>query len=121
MHFHINQLNASGRLSYQSSQLSAYPFQFDISALGEVSVKDVKGLIYGSRISSAGRPEGELMVRWWVARQGEVDIHDPVPAMYPLTLKLRIRDADGIEFNPARQHPVLCDHDKMVAMLKAEG
>jgi hypothetical protein len=83
--------------------LSHYPFQFDISGLGDIADEDIRGIVYGFKIGSVGRPESPLMVRWWVVKRGQLDFRDPAPTRYPLTLKLRIWDSEGVEFNPDRQ------------------
>jgi len=99
------QIGCSGSLQkfVSAVTLETYPFQFDISDLGDVSAEAVRGVIYGSRITSDGKPESPVMVRWWVAKKDEPDPKDSIPPQYPLTLKLRVFDSDGTEFNPARE------------------
>lgn len=97
-----------------AATLQTYPFQFDISDLGDVSKEAVRGIIYGSRVTSGGRPEGPVMIRWWIAKKDEPDPKDSIPPQYPLTLKLRVYDPDGTEFNPAREKAMLIQRSRVL-------
>ena len=104
MRVQIHNIESQGSVAAEDTplQLSNYPFQFDISDLGDIAETDVRAVVYGFKIGSVGQPENPLMIRWWVVKQGEADSNDPTPSRYPLTLKLRVWDSEGVEFNPDR-------------------
>lgn len=67
---------------------ATYPFEFDISGLGNVQESDVMVVASGSKLSSIGEPEMPLMIRW--------DVNDS-----PLTVKFRVWDSYGEQYSPA--------------------
>ena len=65
-----------------------YPFEFDISELGDTPSSDVMIVAYGSKLLSTGDPETPLMFKW--------EITDS-----PLTVAFRVWDSDGEQYSPA--------------------
>jgi len=67
---------------------ATYPFEFDISELGNVEASDVMVVASGSKLTGAGEPETPLMIKW--------DVNDS-----PLTVEFRVWDSYGVEYSPA--------------------
>ena len=66
----------------------AYPFLFDISAIGNVQPEDVLVVVSGFKTSAAGTPRGSIFIRWEVTN-----------SPYTLTLSLRVFDGlTGVEY-----------------------
>jgi hypothetical protein len=78
----------TGVLSETYGNIPSYPFEFDISALGDVPPSSVTVVASGFKATSSGRPESPLMIDWEVTE---------TPT---LTLRLHVWDADGIEYFP---------------------
>ena len=67
MRVQIHNIESQGSVAAEDTplQLSNYPFQFDISDLGDIAETDVRAVVYGFKIGSVGQPENPLMIRWW--------------------------------------------------------
>jgi len=115
LQFQINRIGSSHRFETASLPLPAYPFQFDLSEIGDVSAEDIRGIVYGFRVTPDGRTDCPLMVRWWIVSQKQTDPKDPLRPRYPLTLKLRIWDPGGVEFNPKQQRASLFERNVILA------
>ena len=118
--FQIRSIGSSHLSADIAVPLTVYPFQFDISDLGNIPETHVKGIVYGSRILSNSRPGTPLQLRWWVVRQNLTDAGNPSAARYPLTLKLRVFDADGNEFNQRYQQAALLKKDSVFKISKVD-
>lgn len=66
----------------------SYPFEFDISALGDVDPAGVNVLVNSFKCSLIGSPEEPVMVRWAVVNN-------------PLRIQLWVWDSSGAEYDPA--------------------
>ncbi|MEW6673108.1 MAG: hypothetical protein AB1427_15495 [Thermodesulfobacteriota bacterium] len=115
LRFQINRIGASDRIAPGGLPLETYPFQFDLSEIGGASADDITGIVYGYRITPDGRTDSPLMVRWWIVIKDQIDLRDPAPPRYPLTLKLRVWDSAGVEFNPNEQQATLFEKNGIVA------
>ena len=114
MKFQVSDIGTSHNDGAASASLSTYPFQFDISDLGDISADDVRGIVNGYEITSSGRPSNPLLIRWWIVKKGQLDPNDMIPPKYPLTLKLKIRDCNGNEFNPKKQQATLLKRNRII-------
>jgi len=115
LRFQICRIGGENRFATATRPLEIYPFQFDLSDLGNVSADDIKGIVYGYKIKPDGQTESPLMIRWWIAAKNRLDPKDPIPPRYPLTLKLRVWDAAGVEFNPREQQASLFERNGIPA------
>jgi len=115
LRFQIKRIGSSHRFEAATLPLSAYPFPFDLSDIGDVSADDIRGIVYGYRITPDGRTDSPLTVRWWIATQDQPDPKDPMRPPYPLTLKLRVWDSDGVEFNPEQQQAALFERNSILS------
>lgn len=75
-----------GRIS--GTPPATYPFEFDISELGDSHASDVMVVASGSKLTGTGEPETPLMVKWEVSDS-------------PLTVAFRVWDTEGNEYSPA--------------------
>jgi hypothetical protein len=64
-----------------------YPFEFDISRLGDVQASEVMIVASGSKLTGAGEPETPLMIKWEVSDS-------------PLTVAFRVWDSYGEQYSP---------------------
>jgi hypothetical protein len=115
LRFQINRIGSSHRFEVATLPLSTYPFQFDLSDMGDVSADDIRGIVYGFRVTQDGRTDCPLMVRWWIVSQNQTDPKEPMRPLYPLTLKLRVWDSSGVEFNPEQQQAKLFERNGVLA------
>lgn len=115
LRFQINRIGFSHRFEAATLPLPTYPFQFDLSDMGDVCADDIQGIVYGYKITPEGRTASPLMVRWWIVRQNQPDPKDPMRPLYPLTLKLRVWDSGGVEFNPEQQQAMLFERNGILA------
>ena len=66
---------------------ATYPFEFDISRLGDVQASEVMIVASGSKLTGTGEPETPLMIKW--------DVSDS-----PLTVAFRVWDSYGEQYSP---------------------
>ena len=74
-----------------SDPLPSYPFEFDISKLGDISPSVVNVVVTGYKFTFPGEvftPEGALTIRWEV-----------VESPYDLTLRLEVYDENGNDYD----------------------
>jgi hypothetical protein len=87
----------------------AYPFEFDISALGDVPPSSVTVVASGFKATQIPDPESPLMIDWKVTG---------TPA---LTLTLRVWDADGVEYKDTAPIPAAWVNRKLYLSFLATG
>jgi len=114
MKFQVSDIKTSHNDGAASASLAMYPFQFGMSDLGDISADDVRGIVNGYKMTSSGRPSNPLLIRWWIVKKGQQDPADMIPPKYPLTLKLKIRDCNGNEFNPKKQQVTLLKKNRIL-------
>ncbi len=105
LRIHLIRIGSSYHFEDKTLFLLRYPFQIDVTELGDIAAEDIQGIVSGYEIPLAGKPGNPLMIRWWIVKERLPESKSP----HTLTLKLRIRDSEGIEFNPRGQQALLVD------------
>ena len=89
--------------------LPAYPFEFDISQLGDISTSDVNVIVNGYKFTMPFISEGPLVIRWQVT-----------DSPYDLTLLLEVYDENGNVYDTS-DTTNWCDKKLSIDFIASDG